>query len=274
MARSDSKKISLQPRDMFTPIATLSGLLIASVGILHTSVILGSVIKSLTGIILLMLLFLITTAILAGIYSFNGKEKYWQYALLFFPISWGVFGIGIAIMLFVVVLGVTRFPVVNLSPVEIMLIGGLVVTFFTAIAAYIQERGLNKKRVIEAKRSLDADLLKKESNKESSSGRDIDDLKMDFIGTFIEIESVLRRIAGKNLGNEDVSRTPLLKLSESLFNKNLLDRDLIPTFDFIRQVRNGIVHGQSLPHSIVAEALTMSRVLLSELRRDNDDAAS
>ena len=117
MPEENEQDAIMRPRDIFGPIATLSGLMIAAVGFLHTANLSASVVQGLTDIILMTLIFFVLTAGSASLYAHNGREKYWRASLLLYPISWAIFGLGVALMLVVVAYGITSFKLPAISSI-------------------------------------------------------------------------------------------------------------------------------------------------------------
>jgi hypothetical protein len=74
MDSDDQTKYQLSPRDIFGPIATLSGLLVASIGLIHTTDLSTSITQTLTDIILIILLVSIITAGSASFYLQSGND--------------------------------------------------------------------------------------------------------------------------------------------------------------------------------------------------------
>lgn len=266
MSKSLTYKPRLQPNDIFPPIATLSGLLIAAVGFLRASSLSGQVTEAITGLILVALLFLIVTAASASVYTYSGKEKYWKFTLFFYPISWITFGLGIGFMFAVVASGRTVFPVLKLPPYVLFTIAASLLILVESIDAFLVARRLTKTSVDAAKKELDPRLMEEETIKKLSSKTRIDELKMDFIRNFMEIEKSLRETADKNGIAELAAKFPLRKINTLLFDRNLLDRDYEATLNFLMRIRSGVLHGEIVSRSSLMEAYKMSNVLLKELK--------
>jgi uncharacterized protein YutE (UPF0331/DUF86 family) len=268
MSESPTYKFRLQPRDIFAPIATLSGLLIAAVGFLRASSLSGQLTETITTLILIVLLFLVVTAASASIYAYSGKEMYWKFTLFFYPISWIAFGLGIGFMFAVIASGRTVFPVFKLPPYFLFAIAVLLLILVASIDAFLVARRLTKKSIDAAKKELNPHLLNEETTKKSTSRTRPDDLKMEFIRNFIEIEKSLRELASNRIVEESTGGRSLKKLSEKLFRASILDRDYAATLNFLMKIRNGIVHGEIVPPSAVKEAYELSNVLKKELSED------
>ena len=74
MDSDDQTKYQLSPRDIFGPIATLSGLLVASIGLIHTTNLSTSITQTLTYIILIILLVFFIMASSTRFYLHSGND--------------------------------------------------------------------------------------------------------------------------------------------------------------------------------------------------------
>jgi hypothetical protein len=135
-----------------------------------------------------------------------------------------------------------------------------------SIDAFLVARRLTKTSVDAAKKELDPRLMEEETIKKLSSKTRIDELKMDFIRNFMEIEKSLRETADKNGIAELAAKFPLRKINTLLFDRNLLDRDYEATLNFLMRIRSGVLHGEIVSISSLMEAYKMSNVLLKELK--------
>ena len=138
-----------------------------------------------------------------------------------------------------------------------------------SIYAFLLARGQTEKSVDAAKKELDPKLMEEETIKKIPSKTRIDELKMDFIHNFIEIEKSLRETADKNGIAELAAKFPLRKINTLLFDRDLLDRDYEATLNFLMRIRSGVLHGEIVSRSSLMEAYKMSNVLLKELKRHN-----
>lgn len=260
----------LSPKDIFGPIATLSGLLIASIGFIHASNLSTSITQALTDIILVILLLFVVTAGSASFYTKSGKEKYWSLALFFYPISWMALGIGISVMLTLVAYGPTIFVTLTVPPVIIL--SALTLGISIVLAALTYYTGYNrynkKLKELETKEGQKISSKQKSETSKGLSTRNNDNIKMNFLRGFIEIESILRDMFQTIFPDEKSAQLTFKQMVRKLSTSNMFDKDFIPALEFLNGMRNNIVHGFAVPISHVEEAIRICSTVSDELKDD------
>lgn len=286
MESQNQTKYELSPRDIFGPIATLSGLLVASIGLIHTTNLSSSITQTLTDIILVILLVFITTAFSASFYLQSGRMKWWTFTLTLYPISWISFGTGIGFMLITVAYGQSFLAIFHITPaiplsvltIVISILFGLL-TYIVTIRKYNKEiRKINKIVLIDKINMGDESKIdiSKNNRQKSVMKREMDldmqreAVRMTFLNQIIELESILRRIVNEASPNVKTDRKSLMELVAILNSSNKYDRDFAPAIKFLVSIRNNVVHGIFVPYSTLKEALEISIKVSQDLEVELD----
>jgi hypothetical protein len=286
MESENKTKYELSPRDIFGPIATLSGLLVASIGLIHTTNLSSSITQTLIDIILLILLVFITTAFSASFYLQSGRMKWWTFTLTLYPISWISFGIGIGLMLTIVAYGQSFLAILHITPVILLSVLIIGISILFVILTYMVRKRYYDKEIRKINKIVLSDKINmgdeskidisKNNRQKLVMEREMDldmqreAVRMTFLNQIIELESILRRIAHEVSPNVKTERKSLMELVAILNSSNKYDRDFSPAIKFLVSIRNNVVHGIFVPYSTLKEALEIAIKVSHDLELEMD----
>ena len=272
-AITDSDKSQLlQPRGIIGPIATLLGLMIASIGFLRTANLPSNLTDDLTSTILVIALTFVITAVFASFYVYTGRRTYWQLALFFFPVSWSGLLIGLLLMLITLAYGNVLFQLLNsygLSPPNFfILVLILFSVFWSAVVLYRNGKFLIRK--ISKMGGDPGKAMKVDYNLESERKIVLEasqeDLTSMFIQLFIKIEVVIRELFNMQSRANSEKNPNISTMIRKMRSDDELPDDLYYQLKFLSNIRNRLVHGYSVPISDIQRGVNLAEVVSQELK--------
>lgn len=275
MPRSNNtaSPLSMQPRDIFGPVATLLGLMIASVGFLRTASLSVALLQTLTDLILLISICFVITAGSASLFSFTGRMRYWRFALFFYLISWSAFGIGVILMFLSVAYGNAVFLFLSkygLSLADLFITVVFVLTVSLSLNTVLRSEERFRKNLAKVSGPV-GEAMKSNQEPETLEAPgariDTDDLSMAFIKLFIDMEVAIRDMFEKRLKSSSDAKYSVRRMGELMRSNGLINNDQFAMIKFLNELRNRLIHGYSVPKSHILQGIKLANVLLPELKK-------
>lgn len=251
------------------PIATLLGLLIASVGFIYNTSLNVDTKKILTLLILLLLVAFGTCATSVAFFTFTKKMHFWAFFLRMFALSWfffilvsiglilalvynvdiGQFAIYIVVIFLVVAAGLTY------SSTKVRIPRGIR-KMKSDRTVSIKEVQINRILMGKEKTINENEIRKKLKEDLAEKSRD------DFLTIYIEIEGLLRALLGKG---ED-SKESAIVMARELKKLRVIDGKTYSALDDIVPLRNAIVHGRRATALSINQGYQLAMLVKNKLQ--------
>lgn len=259
--------LEIKPSDILGSLGTLIGLLFTALGLLANAKLDPGTFKIFANVIVVILLFFITAASLTAFGTATQRTQFWNLAKAIYSISWPVFGAGVFAMFLVIVYGPAVFTI-NIPQLNV---NTDILTTLLSVFGGVSGAAISYYTYQVNKRELELDLASAQLSQEVAGevAQEIaleHDVKMAFLRRAIELEELLRKIAGSKgiLLDPRVSAT---KIAKQLNTKGVLSSDLLDRFIAIWNIRNKTVHGYEVPNSIARRSLEVTVDLLDKLKK-------
>ena len=249
----------IQPRDVLAPIATLIGLLTATLGLLVGAALEASLFRIIVNIIVVVILAFVATSVLAIVATWSRRPAIWSFAVGIYAVSWIIFGTGLVFILLAFAYGPDAFritiPQVQFSADSLTIALTAISAFLASVVYDLTKRGIA--RLFESISHLRFELpgidaeVEKQAKEEVSREQDV---KMAFVRSTLLLENLVRQ-AAISQGIQGVDKMSAMTIVERSRSRGLFDLKTSSAFKDVWDLRNKVVHGFDIPDSVTERGL-------------------
>ncbi len=263
----------IHPRDIFTPAATLLGLVIAAIGLASTIAGIASILRALSLVLIVVVILFAAAAIATCVSTLRRSHRLFRVGIVLFGLGWAFTALVVSIFLIGYTWGISVFQITvprvpSLDIAALISIVFSIISGFAALWSYQKNRIDTRQLTKLVSEFPPHDAWQSQEILRQTLEGEINDPKMAFVKLTIDIERVLRSKA-KSLGYTHGPYAPLPEVINFLLSKNAISSVTAASLREIRMVRNAIVHsGGDVSSEEATKALNLAAIVLSGLSED------
>jgi len=240
--------------DIIGTIGTLIGFLFTAYGLLANAHLDPSTFNTISGLVFVMMAFLILTAFLAALGAAADKPQASALAMGIYPASWVALGLGVGIIFLSIMF--PQFPFGDYASALVVAVVGTLIAVVASINSVGIYRSLESVRV-ESLAPGTADV------QAMVPPRGAADVGTTFLNAAAQLESRVKELY-QSVNPQPVTDPPD-ELAKILYGKGKLSADDYSTFRALWRVRNLLVHGQQVAQGDLAASVAVASQLQSRL---------
>lgn len=258
----------ISPRDILTPVATLVGFIVASIGLAATSPAVAKVFQELSLGLLSVIVLFVGAAFVTCLASLRNSRGVFRAAQFLYMIGWIFTGLFLSLLLLSLAWGIQllsiKIPALppNVDLQTVLSVASSVIGAAVALETFRRFR-IDRRKVEEKISQISVDRSK--VNAITKSALSLDDPKIAFLGVMIEVERTLRDLAiAVGYSQNKFSVHDMRRYLES---KGVLDSATSESLAFVWRIRNMIAHSSGdVSYGDAKEALDLAATILAKLQ--------